>query len=130
MQLIYIYQYSSDHLISETFAFMNVMILVFLEYASLFTFIHLVMVVGGRLYNFWKVPKTLEWLLGPYQEIQVQQFRDLTKTKALDPNYCRQQTLWLHDLCLEVLTLHGTKLHLFGAKSFPHTHTINVAHLI
>ena len=36
--------------------------------------------------------------------------------KALDPNYCRQPTLWLHDLCLEVLTVHVTELRLFGAK--------------
>ena len=38
---------------------------------------------------------------------------------ALDPNYCRQQTLWLHDLCLEVLTVHGTEFRLFGANAFP-----------
>ena len=25
--------------------------------------------------------------------------------KALDPNYCKQPILWLHDLCLEVLTV-------------------------
>ncbi len=49
--------------------------------------------------------------------------------KALDPNCCRQPTLWLHDLCLEVLTVHGTELRLFGAKAFLPTHTINVAHL-
>ncbi len=30
--------------------------------------------------------------------------------KALDPNYCRQPTFWLHDLCLEVLTVHVTEL--------------------
>ncbi len=39
--------------------------------------------------------------------------------KALDPNYCRRPTLLLHDLCLEVLTVHGTELRLFGAKAFP-----------
>ncbi len=39
--------------------------------------------------------------------------------KALDPNNCRQPTLWLHDLCLEVLTVHGIELRLFGAKAFP-----------
>ncbi len=38
---------------------------------------------------------------------------------ALDPNYYRQPTLRLHDLCLEVLTVHGNKLRLFGAKAFP-----------
>ncbi len=38
---------------------------------------------------------------------------------ALDPNFCRQPTLWLHDLCLKVLTVHGTELRLFGAKAFP-----------
>ena len=31
----------------------------------------------------------------------------------------RQPTLWLQDLCLEVLTVHGNELHLFGAKAFP-----------
>ena len=39
--------------------------------------------------------------------------------KALDPNFCRQPTLWLHDLCLEVLTVHGTELSLFGTKALP-----------
>ncbi len=53
----------------------------------------------------------------------------LAGTKALDPNYCRQPTLWLHDLCLEFLTVHSTELSLFRAKAFHHTHTINVAHL-
>ncbi len=43
----------------------------------------------------------------------------LAGTKALDPNYCRQPTLWLHDLCLEVLTVHCSELRLFGAKAFP-----------
>ena len=28
------------------------------------------------------------------------------------PNYCRQPTLWLYDLCLEVLTVHGNELRL------------------
>ena len=42
----------------------------------------------------------------------------LVGPKALDPNYCRQPTLWLHDLCLEVLTVHGTDLRMFGAKAF------------
>ncbi len=39
--------------------------------------------------------------------------------KALDPNHCRQPTLWLHVLCLDVLTVHGTELYLFGADTFP-----------
>ncbi len=43
----------------------------------------------------------------------------LAGRRALDPNYCRQPTLWLHDLYLEVLTVHGTELHLFGVKTFP-----------
>ncbi len=43
----------------------------------------------------------------------------LASPKALDPNYCRQPILWLHDLCLEVLTVHATELRLFGAKAFP-----------
>ena len=43
----------------------------------------------------------------------------LAGPKALDPNYCRQPTLLLHDLCLEVLTVHGIELRLFWAKAFP-----------
>ncbi len=31
----------------------------------------------------------------------------------------RQPTIWLHDLCLEVLTVHGNELHLYGVKVFP-----------
>ncbi len=51
----------------------------------------------------------------------------LAGPKALDLKYCRQPTLWLHDLCcLEVLTGIGNELRLFGAKAFPPTHTINV----
>ena len=38
---------------------------------------------------------------------------------ALDSNYCRQPTLRLHDLCLEVITVHGTELLMFEAKAFP-----------
>ncbi len=53
----------------------------------------------------------------------------LAGPKALDPNYCRQQTLWLHDLYLEVLTVHGNELHVFGGKAFAPTHTIYVVHL-
>ncbi len=53
----------------------------------------------------------------------------LAGTKALDPNYCRQPTLRLHNLCLEVLTVHGIKLRLFLGQGIPPTHTINVAHL-
>ncbi len=37
----------------------------------------------------------VDYNLGPHR---------LAGTKALDPNYCRQPTLWLHELCLEVLT--------------------------
>ena len=40
----------------------------------------------------------------------------LTGPKVLD--FCRQPTLWLYDLCLEVLTVHGTELCQFGAKAF------------
>ena len=32
----------------------------------------------------------------------------LADPKALDPNYYRQLTLWLHDLCLEVLSVYGS----------------------
>ena len=51
----------------------------------------------------------------------------LSGLRALDPNYCRQPTLWLHELRLEVLTVHRTELRLFWAKAFPPIHTINVA---
>ena len=54
---------------------------------------------------------------------------NLGPDRLVDPNYCRQPTLWLHDLCLEVLTVHGNELRLFGAKAFPPTHTISVVHL-
>ena len=43
----------------------------------------------------------------------------LAGPKALDLNYCRQPTLWLHDLCLEVLTVHGTELRLFLGQGIP-----------
>ena len=43
----------------------------------------------------------------------------LEGAKALDPDDCRQPTLWLNDLCLEVLTVHGIELRLFWAKAFP-----------
>ncbi len=43
----------------------------------------------------------------------------LAGPKALDPNYCKQPTVLLQDLCLEVLTVHGTELRLFGAKTIP-----------
>ncbi len=43
----------------------------------------------------------------------------LADPKALDPHHYRQPTLWLPDLCLGVLTMHGTELRLFGAKTFP-----------
>ncbi len=36
--------------------------------------------------------------------------------KALDPNYCRQPTLSLHNLCLEILTAHGNELRLSKAS--------------
>ena len=39
--------------------------------------------------------------------------------ETLDPIYRGQPTLLLHDLCLEVLTVHGTGLRLFWAKVFP-----------
>ena len=38
-------------------------------------------------------------------------------------------SLRLHDLCLEVLTVHGNELLLFRAKTFPPTRTISVAYL-
>ncbi len=51
----------------------------------------------------------------------------LAGPNALDPYYCRQPTLPLHDL--EVLIAHGTELRLFGAKAFYMLNTVNVAHL-
>ncbi len=45
----------------------------------------------------------------------------LVGPKALNPNYCWQPTLWLHDICLEVLTVHGDELHLFGANASTYT---------
>ncbi len=42
----------------------------------------------------------------------------LTGPKAPDPNNSREPTLWLHNPCLEVITVHGNELHLFWAKSF------------
>ncbi len=42
----------------------------------------------------------------------------LAGPKALDPNNIRQSTLWLHDLCLEVVAVHDIELRLFGAKAF------------
>ena len=56
------------------------------------------------------IPQVTVDILGPDR---------LAGPKALDPNYCRQPTLRLHDLCLEVLTVHGNELCLFGAKAFP-----------
>ncbi len=35
----------------------------------------------------------------------------------------------MHDLCLEVLTVHCNALRLFWIKAFPPTHTISVAYL-
>ncbi len=43
----------------------------------------------------------------------------LVGPEALDPYCCILPTLCLHDLCLEVLTVHATELRLFGAKPFP-----------
>ena len=36
----------------------------------------------------------------------------LAGRNAIDPNYSGQPTLWLHDLCLEVLTVHGNELRM------------------
>ena len=47
----------------------------------------------------------------PQGTVDFNQGKDrLADPKALDPNYCRQPTLRLHDFCLEVLTVHGTEL--------------------
>ena len=43
----------------------------------------------------------------------------LAGPKALYRDYCRQPTLLLHDLHLEVLIVHGIELRLFWAKAFP-----------
>ena len=37
----------------------------------------------------------------------------LKGSKALEPNNCRQLTLLLHNLCMEVQTAHGNELRLF-----------------
>ena len=46
--------------------------------------------------------------------------------KNTSPYYKRQTTLCLHDLCQEVLTLHGDELPLFLAQGFPPILTIDV----
>ena len=55
--------------------------------------------------------KTVDNNLGPDR---------LAGTKALDPNYCRQPTLWLDDLCLEVQTVHGTTC--LGPRHSPYSY--------
>ena len=47
----------------------------------------------------------------------------LAGPKGLDPYYYRHSTLLLHDLCLEVLTVHGFSCACFGPRH-THTHTI------
>ncbi len=44
----------------------------------------------------------------------------LANSMAQDPNHCRQQTLRLHDLCLEVITVsvQVDDLHQFCANAF------------
>ncbi len=46
--------------------------------------------------------------------------------RALDQNCCRQPTLVLHDICLEVLTLHGNELGLFGAKTLTYSYSFSL----
>ena len=42
---------------------------------------------------------------------------------ALDPNQYRQLTLWLHNLCLEVLTMQDSELCLFlGPRHTPYSY--------
>ena len=41
----------------------------------------------------------------------------------------KQPTIWLHDPCLEVPTVHGNELRLFLAKAYPQALTISVEHL-
>ncbi len=48
---------------------------------------------------------------------------------ALDPNCCRKQTLWLHDLCLEVLTLHGHEFHLILLEMSRIWHSISAVYV-
>ena len=45
--------------------------------------------------------------------------RDPTCPRNIAVLHSRQLTLWLHDPCLRVLTVHGTELSLFRAKAFP-----------
>ncbi len=46
-------------------------------------------------------------------------FTQVIRIIPLTTLFSRQPTLWLHDLCQEVLTVHGNELRLFGAKAFP-----------
>ncbi len=55
------------------------------------------------------IPGTVDNNLGPAR---------LAGPNALDHNHCRQPTLLLHDLCLEVPTVQGTELRLFEAMAF------------
>ena len=52
----------------------------------------------------------------------------LAGSKALDPNYCRQLTISLHDLCLENFACMEMSYACFS-QGIPLTHTIDVAHL-
>ena len=49
--------------------------------------------------------------------------------KALDPNRCRQPTLWLHDLCPKDPNCASNKLHLIWFKALLQGNTITVAHM-
>ena len=50
-----------------------------------------------------------------------------TCIKALDPNNCRQPTILLNDLCLEVLTVRINDLCVpVLCQGIPFTHTIDV----
>ena len=63
------------------------------------------------------------WSIGSSVTLWVQVFSTLPWTNSvlgkITPN--RQANLLLHNLCLEVITVHGNKLRLFWAKIFPYS---------
>ncbi len=74
---------------------------------------------AAACFEYLKIQKVIDLRLIPQGTVDDNLGLDrLAGPKALDPNYCRQSTLRLPDLCLEVLTVHCTELRLFWAKVF------------
>ncbi len=70
-----------------------------------------------HIFNFWSKKKQSKLGTRPRT---LRLFKDPShRSLILAILHSRQPTLWLHDLCLEVLTEHGKELRLFGAKAFP-----------